>query len=638
MASLPKTIKPMLATLVDEVPKEGKWSLEIKWDGYRALAFCQKNEVNLISRNNKSFNDKFYPIVSALKKLKCQAVFDGEVVVIKEDGSSSFEGLQNWRSEADGELVYYVFDILWLEGKSLMELPLQKRKEILKKVIPKKGIIKLSESFAVNPKVFLKSAQEAGLEGIIAKRGDSRYEPGVRSLSWLKVKAKRRHEVVIGGFTQNEESPKLFSALLVGVYEKGKLQYTGKIGTGFTQNLQKQMMAKFKPLITKKCPFSIEPDVNVPSRFRPNPPHAKVTWLKAKLICEVSYTEMTSDGVMRHSSFEGLREDKKALEVHFEKPVTVSKVKKGERKTLLNPHEETQVKAIDDKSIKFNNLSKIYWPDDGISKRDLINYYYEVAPYILPYLKNRPQSLNRFPNGIYGKSFYQKDVTKQAPDWMQQFPYHTSDGKDKNYLVLQSEADLLWMANLGAIEMHPWNSTVKNEEYPTWCAIDIDPTEKNTFQQVIETAQATFKVLDAIKAPFCCKTSGADGMHIYIPLNEKYTYEECQLLARKIATTVQQMLPKLTSIDRYTVERRDKIYVDFLQNRPKATLAAAYSVRPKPKATVSMPLHRDEVKKGLKPQNFTLKNALQRIKVEGDLFAPVLGKGIDLKKALKAFQ
>lgn len=647
-APFPKTVAPMLALLVDKVPEFDEWIYEIKWDGYRALAFCDKKEVQLISRNNKSFNDKFYPIVDALRKLNLQAVLDGEVVVLKDTGITSFGDLQNWRSEADGELAYYVFDILWLNGYSLMHLPLSKRKEILNLLISKEGSIKKSPSFDVTSHEFLEAAKKMGLEGMIAKKADSLYLPGNRGSDWLKIKVQKRHEVVIGGYTKNEDSPKPFSSLLVGVYENGILQYTGKIGTGFSHKLQQELIKKFKPLIIKKCPFTNVPDVNKPSRFRPNPPHAEAVWLSPKFVCEVSYTEITSDGVMRHPSFEGMREDKDAKDVHEEiaqqlpkakakkLAIKIEPIKKGDRKSLLNPSEETQVKAIHGHELKFNHLSKVFWPNKGYTKRDLLNYYYQVAPYILPYLKNRPQSLNRFPNGIAGLSFYQKDVTASAPEWIKQFPYRTSQGEDKNYLIVQSEADLLWMANLGAIEMNPWNSTVENPDYPTWCIIDIDPTEKNPFEQVIETAQATKQVLDSLKVEGYCKTSGSTGLHIYIPMGGKYTYDQCQLFGRMIATKVHQALPSFTSIERLTTNRKGKVYVDFLQNRPKATLAAPYSVRPKPGAPVSMPLHWDEVKKGLQQRQFTIKNALQRIKSEGDLFKPVIGKGINLDKAIKA--
>lgn len=649
MKRFSKAIQPMLATLVDTIPKGRGWLYEVKWDGYRALAYCQKKRVNLISRNDKSFNRKFYPLVADLEKLNLNAVLDGEIVVLKESGVPSFEGLQNWRSEADGELIFYVFDVLWLNGNSLLHLPLIKRKAALKKILPSEGAIRESESFHENPKRLLEILESYGLEGVIAKRVDSIYTPGLRGLDWLKIKVKKRHEVVIGGYTYNEKSPKLFSALLVGVFEKGKFFYMGKIGTGFNRQMQQDLMAMFKPLTIRQCPFALEPDVNLPSRFRPNPPIATVTWLSPKIVCEVSYAEITRDGLMRHASFEGIREDKKARQVHVEvtlpaktlsrkSAIKISPPLKGERKTLLNPTDETQTKNVKGHTLKFNHLSKVFWPKEGWTKRDLLNYYYQAAPFITPYLKNRPQSLNRFPNGIEGKSFYQKDVTGLAPEWIQKFPYRTSDGKDKNFLVVQDEADVLWMANLGAIEMNPWNSTIEKPEYPTWCIIDIDPTEKNSFEQVVETAKVTKKVLDALKIEGYCKTSGSTGLHIYIPLGANYPYEECQFFGRKLATQVHHILPSFTSVDRFTVDRKGKIYVDFLQNRPKATLAAPYSVRPKPGALVSMPLHWEEVKKGLKPTQFTLENAIARIRSEGDLFQPVLGKGINLKRALKALE
>ncbi len=647
-APFPKEISPMLATLVDSIPEDKNWIYEIKWDGYRCVALCNGEKVDLISRNKKSFNEKYYPLHQALKKLKLNAVFDGEIVVLTEEGLASFEGLQNWRSEADGFLIYYIFDILWLNGYDLRNLPLKQRKTILKTALPTNEMIRESESFIATPQEFLKVAKKMGLEGMIAKREDSTYKEGERGYDWLKVKASKRHEVVIGGYTKNEGSPKPFSSLLVGVFQKGKLEYTGKIGTGFDIKTQKLLMDKFNNLRIKKCPFTYVPDVNKPSRFRQNPPKAEAIWVHPKIVCEVSYTEITGDGVMRHPSFEGIREDKSAKDVHPEVVESISKktkdlklsinpVTKGDRKTLLNPTEETQVKNVKGHELKFTNLSKVFWPGEGYTKRDLLNYYYQVAPYILPYLKNRPQSLNRFPNGIMGESFYQKDVTRSAPIWMKQFPYHTSLGEDKNYLIVQDEADLLWMANMGAIEMNPWNSTVEKPDYPDWCIIDIDPTESNSFDQVIEAALTTKKVLDHLKIEGYCKTSGADGMHIYIPMGAKYTYEQCQLFGRMIANQVHNMLPKFTSVERYTEKREGKIYVDFLQNRPKATLAAPYSVRPKPGATVSMPLHWSEVKKGLKPTKFTLVNAMERIKKEGDLFKPVLGKGINLEKVLKNF-
>lgn len=650
-APFPKNIQPMLGTLVSEPFDAPGWLYEIKWDGYRTLALCNKGKVELLSRNNKSFNEKFYPIYQAVVDWDINAVIDGEICVVNDKGIARFGSLQNWRSEADGDLVYYVFDILWLDGHDLTELPLIKRKELLRPLVPASGIIRYSESFESSATEFLSVAGEMGMEGIMAKKADSIYLPGERTRDWLKLKANKRHEVVIGGFTQNDDSPKLFSALLVGVYDGKRLNYTGKIGTGFNDKMQREMMKQFKPLITKKCPFTELPDVNKPSRFRPNPPHATVTWLKPKLVGEVSYAEITDDGVMRHPSFEGMREDKKASSVVAETAVEVKEVTKRakknpaikllqkggspERRSLLNPSEATQVRKINGHELSFTNLNKIFWPKEKYTKRDMLNYYYQMAPYILPYLVNRPQSLNRYPNGINGKSFYQKDVTGKAPEWVKQFPYHTSVGEDKNFMVPTDEASLLWMANLGAIEMNPWNSTIQKPEHPDWCCLDLDPDKGNTFEQVIQTAQMVKKVLDELGVTGYPKTSGSTGIHIYIPLGAKYTYDECQLFGKLIATRVHEQLPRFTSIERLTRNRKGKLYVDYLQNRPKATLAAAYSLRPKPGATVSMPLDWSEVKKGLQLTHFTISNAVDRVTREGDLFKPVLGKGVNIAKVLK---
>jgi bifunctional non-homologous end joining protein LigD len=649
-AALPQKLAPMLATLVDKPFADAGWIYEIKWDGYRAVSFCKKNAVEIKSRNDKSFDEKFYPVHQALKELNLQAVLDGEIVVLNANGQADFSALQNWRSEADGELFYYVFDLLWLNGKDLMQLPLLDRRALLKEIIPENDLIRVSEYFEISGIEFFDAVKKMGLEGMIAKRGNSIYIPGNRSKDWLKIKANKRQEMVIGGYTRNEDTSKLFSALLVGHYVGKQFIYTGKIGTGFNDKTQQEMMKKFKPLITKKAPFQQMPDINKPSRFRPDPPHATATWLKPVLVCEVSFTEMTSDGIMRHPSFEGMRIDKSADEVvkeqaqKAEKIVAPEKIRsairtqkgEAERKTLLNPADETQVRIMKGHELKFTNLSKEFWPGEGITKRDLLNYYYQAAPFIVPYLKDRPQSLNRFPNGIKGESFYQKDVTGKAPDWIETYKYHSeADHRDKHFMVVTDEASLLYMANLGCIEMNPWSSRTAKPDHPDWCIIDLDPAE-NTFNQVIEAAQVTKQVLDSMKVPCYAKTSGSTGIHIYIPLGAKYTYEQSKEFARIVAKLVHLEIPKYTSIERVVKNRSGKMYIDFLQNRAQATISAPYSVRPKPGATVSMPLHWDEIKKGLKMSDFTIRNAVARFRSEGDIFKPVLGKGINLSAVVKS--
>jgi len=653
-SKIPIGIKPMLATLINEPFDDENWLYEVKWDGYRALAFTQKGDVQLLSRNNKQFNEKFYPIYDILKTWTIDVVLDGEILVINDKGVSNFGKLQNWRSEADGDLVFYVFDILWYKGKDLRELPLSERQAILSSVLPANDDqIRQSKVFKASGTGFFKAAQKMGLEGIMAKKANSLYLSDSRSKEWLKIKIQKRQEVVITGFTKNQDTSKVFSSLLLGVYENGNLQYAGKVGTGFSDQLQKSIMQKLKPLIIEESPFKELPDVNKPSRFRPNPPKSKATWLKPELVCEVSYSEITADGVFRHPSFQGMREDKQAAEVvreiaadteeviaeidgssTNEQDTAIKPAKHTGRKTLLNPADETQVRKICGHDLKFTHLSKLYWPDDKVSKRDMFNYYYQVAEYILPYLKDRPLSLNRFPGGINSKGFYQKDVRGKAPGWAKTMDHTTDTGEDKKYLLGGDEATLLWMASLGCIEMNPWFSRAQSPDHPDYCVIDLDP-DKNTFDQVIEAALAVKSILDEIKVPSFCKTSGSTGMHIYVPLGALYTYEQSQMFAKIIVNHVQEQLPEFTSLERIVSARKGKMYLDFLQNRPGATIACPYSLRPKPGATVSMPLHWDEVKPGLKMKDFTIFNTIDRLKETGDLFKGVLGKGINLEKVLK---
>jgi bifunctional non-homologous end joining protein LigD len=646
-------VKPMLATLVDKPFDNEGWLYEVKWDGYRAISYLNGGKVEIRSRNNKDFNRKFYPLYDALSAWPVNAVVDGEIIVINEKGEPDFNALQEWRSEADGQLIYYLFDLLWLEGYDLTGNPLQERRNLLQEIIPKEGMIRLSENFMVTGTEFFSLAEKMNLEGIIAKRAMGIYTPDVRSKDWLKIKTIKQQEVVIAGYTQNENTTKKFSALLTGIYKKNELIFTGPVGTGFDTKMQTQILEKLKPLETAKCPFAEVPEYNKPSRFRPNPPKAKVTWVKPLVVAEVTYRAVTDDGSMRHPSFKGLREDKNAKEVIREEPIAstpfvgndsshtvknkiITPPKKGERKTLLNPGDETQVRNINGHDLKFTNLSKIFWPEDNVTKRDLLNYYYQITPYMLPYMKDRPQTLNRFPNGIHGKSFYQKDVTDKVPDWITTYKYFSEgDQRQKHFMVCADESSLMYIASLGCIEMNPWSSRTQHPDHPDWCIIDLDPDKKNTFDQVIEAAQVSKEILDALELPSCCKTSGSTGLHIYIPLGAKYSYEDSKEFARALVKIVHAQIPSFTSIERKVSDRGGKMYLDFLQNRPQATIAAPYSLRPKPGATVSMPLHWDEVKRGLKMKDFTIHNALSRLTETGDLFKDVLGKGIDIEKALK---
>jgi len=666
--SMPIGLKPMKATLVDAPFDEPGWLYEIKWDGYRALSYLNSSGTKIYSRNNLEFK-QFNLIAESLDRLRLNAILDGEIVALKDDGTADFGALQNWKNTQRSSLKYYVFDILWLEGFSLLTLTLAERRKLLELVIPKDHPnLKLSEAYSTSGIDFFEAAKKMKLEGIIAKRAESFYSSDSRSREWLKIKAKRRQEVVIGGYTRNEGTEKYFSALAIGVYDsKGMLHYIGKVGTGFNQNSQKELMAEFDKISTTKCPFDVEPDVDEPSQFRPQRLGAKPTWLKPTLVCEIEFAELTTDGKVRQASFKGLREDKKpeevvlelekdtaaivneiALEHHLEdnpkqaQSSTAPKPKKGKTlkltsKLLLEGTSETQEKKVDGHLLKFTNLSKLYWPEDKVTKRDMFNYYDKVAPLMLPYLLDRPMSLNRFPGGIHGESFYQKNVRETAPSWAHTMPHANEKGEEKSYLLGSDRATLLWMASLGCIEINPWFSRASSPDNPDYCVIDLDP-DKNTFEQVIQAAQVTKAILDAIGVPSFPKTSGSTGMHIYVPLGAKYTYEQSQLFANIIVRQVNRQLPKFTTLERTISKRGGKMYLDFLQNRPGATIAGVYSLRPKPGATVSMPLLWEEVKSGLKMRDFTIFNAIDRLKETGDLFSGVIGKGIDMAHVLSDAQ
>ncbi|MFL5774113.1 MAG: DNA ligase D, partial [Flavisolibacter sp.] len=625
---MPTDLKPMLATLVDEPFSDDNWQFELKLDGYRALAYLKSGKADIRSRNNNSFNKKFSDVQLALSEWNINAVIDGEIVVLNEEGVPDFNSIQLWEKRQQGQLVFYAFDLLWLEGADITQEPLHLRRDILRQLMPESGIIRFSDHIDDIGKEFFEVAKRNNLEGIIAKKKDSPYFSDSRTKTWLKIKTEQRHEAVICGYTRKQDTDRLFSSLILGIYEKGNLQFIGQVGTGYTATLQQELMQKFKPHITKTCPFSKTPPIT-----------DKSVWLKPFLVCEVRYAELTVDGVMRHASFQGLREDKAAFELNNEaKQDTeeiLEEISEEETGSLIKKKNSEQVVKIDGHELKLTNLNKIYWPKEKITKGALLEYYYKVADYIMPYMKDRPQSLNRFPNGINGKSFYHKNMGGKVDKWLNTFKrFSDSTEEDKDFLICSNTASLIYMANLGCIEMNPWHSRAQSPLYPDWCVIDLDPGEIS-FEKVIETAQVVNKILDSLQIPSYPKTSGSTGIHIYIPLGAKYNYEQSKQLAELIANLVHEELPAFTSLVRNPQKRTDKIYVDYLQNRPIQTICSPYSVRPKPMATVSTPLHWDEVKKGLKISDFTLKNIFERLRSEGDLFTGVMGKGIDLNKVLK---
>lgn len=619
-------IKPMLAQTEEKAFTDKDWVFEIKWDGYRAIADLRKEELLLYSRNGLSYAEKFEKIVDALADQKYPMILDGEIVAYNSTGKPDFQALQKIGENPNLAMTYQVFDLLWLNGHSTENLSLLERKELLKEALVENDIVKYCEHIPEKGVDFFNQIKEMQLEGMIAKKNDSIYSEGSRSADWLKIKFQNSEDVLICGFTEPKGSRKYFGAIILGNYVEGKLHYCGHVGTGFSDKTLKDLFQLFKPLITKNCPFEGIPKTNTPA-----------TWLKPELICEIKYTEKTKDDVFRHPVYMGLRSDKNADDLLDQKNRQNSTEKEIDR-------EAKNVKVIvkskskkASKIVKLTNQNKIYFPESGTTKGDIIEYYQSISKFILPHLQNRPQSLNRFPNGINGLNFYHKDAGESAPDWIEKTTvFSESNQKEIQYLICNTAEDLAYLNNLGCIDFNPWNSTVNHLERPDWLALDLDPSELNTFDNVIETALCVKEILDQAKIKGYCKTSGSTGIHIFIPMGALYEVEQVKNFALILMQKVNKALPEITTLERSLSKRsKKKIYLDYLQNRTGQTLASVYSIRPKPAAPVSMPIHWDELKAGLKPTDFNIHNALERIKKNGDLFKPVLGKGIDMLKGLE---
>lgn len=648
LAELPE---PMKATLAAEPFDHPDWLFEMKWDGFRAIAARIGKITDIYSRNFKSFSDRYPVISSAFKSLfEKDIVLDGEICCIDREGKSSFQLLQQYQSTGEGTLVYYVFDILYYDGYQLFNLPLIERKKFLKEILPANEIIRYSDHVEDAGVKLFEFASSMKQEGIIAKKRDSHYDPGKRSKSWLKIKAVMQQEAVICGYTKPRGGRKHFGSLILGLYEGRKLRYIGHTGTGFNDVLLKSLKQKMDELETKTSPFDTAPKTNEP-----------VTWISPKLIAEIKFQEWTDDGIMRQPVFLGLRDDKNVKEVIQEVPeeTKVKRTKKAAaktkaakktagRKTSKKKKEASSVNSLlsldDGKdqlietlhgNLKLTNLDKIFWKKEKYRKFDVLRYYQEIAPLILPFLKDRPESLKRHPNGIDGSFFFQKDTKGKIPTWIPTFDDHSeSNNKTVRYMICNDEATLLYMANLGCIEINPWHSRIQSPDHPDYIIIDLDPLDIS-FEKVIEAANVIHEILEDAGIPSYPKTSGSRGMHIFIPMGAEYDYEQGKNFAELIATLAHNEMKSFTSIERSPSKRKGKLYLDYLQNNPGQTIAAPYCIRPKPGAPVSTPLHWEEVRKGLKADSFTIKNIFNRLKETGEIFSPVLGKGIDIVKSLK---
>ncbi len=622
----------MLAKESTEVFDSKDWLYEIKWDGYRAVAEVSSIEIKLYSRNGNDFSQNYPVIADELKKIKHEAILDGEIVVLNEKGFPDFQKMQHYEDNTDFPLCYYVFDLLMLDGNDIKHLPLTDRKELLKSVLPKNEVIRFSDHVLEGGTDFFNAAVQKNLEGIMAKKADSEYYTGSRSNEWLKIKNHKTADVIICGYTAPTGSRKYFGSLVLGIMKDKKLVHAGHAGTGYDEEKLKTVFNLLQPLVQSKSPFTEKVITN-----------NKVTWVKPKIICEVKFTEWTKDEKLRHPVFIRIRDDKNVKQTNMEAQKPVGK-KTPKKKTASAPLKKTSSKSEESFLIKagkniveITHPDKIYFPNDKVTKKMVAEYYQSIASYILPFLKDRPESLKRDPGGIKAGGFFHKDAGENAPDFIKSFAVHSeSSNKQIDYIICNDKITLAYLNNLGCIELNPWHSTLQNADKPDYMIIDIDPSEKNNFDQVIDTANAFKKILDKAGAKSFCKTSGSTGLHIYVPMKKKYDYEEVKNFAHLLCITVNEILPGFTTLERNLKKRGNKkIYLDYLQNRSGQTIACVYSLRPKDGATVSMPLHWKEVKKGLSPKQFTIFNAKEIIEKRVDIFKGILGPATNIELCLK---
>ena len=614
---LSRYIRPMLAATGEEPFDDEEWIFEIKWDGYRAIADLTDG-LEFYSRNGLSFLGRYPVIEAGLKEQPHEMIVDGEIVAYDAEDKPDFQTLQHFADSPQTPIIYHVFDLLFLNGHSTEGLPLHQRKELLKEALIETPHVKFCDHVENRGKEFYKAIRKADLEGMMAKKKSSLYSEGIRTTEWMKIKNHKTDEAVIAGYTEPRGSRKYFGALILGKYEEGKLYYAGHTGTGFSKRSLKEIHTLLQPLVTGKMPFIAKPATNAPP-----------TWIKPEAVCTVKYSRITEEGLFRQPVFIGIREDLNALDLYHESLGATAPPQEKVSESVTPTGTEDQV--------KYTHPDKLYWKKEKITKGELIDYYLSVSEYILPHLKDRAQSLHRFPKGIDGLSFYHKDAGKNAPSWVETVRiFSESNNKELEYIVCNNQETLGYLINLGCIELNPWNNRIGNPGNPDYLIIDLDPSKKNTFNQVIEAAKVTKEILEICHVPAYCKTSGSTGIHIFIPMGAQYTYEQVRDFSHIIVRLVQERLPGTTTLERSLSKRGPKIYLDYMQNREGQTVASVYSVRPKPGAPVSMPVEWKELTKDLSIGDFSIHNALSRLEKKGDIFMPVLEKGIDLEKAVSS--
>jgi bifunctional non-homologous end joining protein LigD len=679
-----KSLEPMYASVGSEVPGEG-WTFEPKYDGIRVLAYATPTDVKLITRNGKDKAPQFPEIVAALKKLASQSrrslVLDGEIVALLDGEPARFQELQSRMHVKESHMIerlssstpaaLVLFDILMDGDEVLIREPWSERRARLVKRVGKRVSkqLRITESVQGDGKKMLEEARRQGWEGIIAKRVDSRYEPGTRSRNWLKLKIEFRQEFVVGGYTEPRNSRENIGALLLGYFDHGRLIYVGHTGGGFTRKGLEEMFRRLKPLERKTPPFEETPKTN-----------EKAHWVKPEVVVEVKFSEWTADRRLRQPIFLGVRDDKDPKEVGLE-PVSVQKrparagkiaksrarfsiaarakmVKKTpprktsrrnpsaggtrgriDRASLLGQLTAIEEKGgdgsldfADGKALKVSNLDKIFFPKEKYTKGDVMRYYTRIADFILPVMQDRPLVLKRFPNGIDGESFYQQKPSETTPPEVRVEVVETDNGEKQPRIIGGDLLTLLYTIQLGAISVDPWHSRVQSLQYADYSVIDLDPGPRANFARVIQVGRWVKEVIDALGLNAAIKTSGSTGLHIYLPLPPRTPNEAATLVAQLIATKVADAHPKEATIERFVKARGGAtVYVDYLQNIQGKTVASAYSVRAKPGATVSTPVKWNELTDDLDPRAFHLGNAAERFEKNGDVWGEAMRKKNSLR-------
>lgn len=609
-------VKPMLAKLTDGAFNRPGWFFEVKWDGYRAIGEVDGQQVSLYSRNGISFANKYTPIIKALSSIKHSCVLDGEIIALK-DGQPDFYSLQRYQ-DTKAPLQYVLFDLLYLDGHDVRNEPLYERKRLLRNIIPPHERLLISEHVKKEGAKFFKTVVTNGLEGMVAKDSFSTYREGARSDAWLKIKSFHEQEAVIVGFTQPRGSRKLLGALVLAAYDDGNLTYIGHSGGGFSGTELEELHQKLFKIKRKTSPLKEQVPINSP-----------ITWVRPQYVCQIKFSEWTKDGRMRHPIYNGLRVDKAPGEVTKEMPVTATTAR-----TTIKQSEDKKINT----QVAFSNLDKVFWPALGYTKGDVIHYYDRISEVLLPYLKDRPQNLNRHPNGIEGKNFFQKNMDMELPEYVEtQNIWSESNQRFNHYILCNNKETLLYLANLGCIELNPWNSRIGSLNTPDYMILDLDPNGR-PFADLIQVAKEVRTVLDMACEEHYPKTSGKSGLHVVIPLNARYDYDTIKNFAELLMQLVHARVPDITSLERSPKQREGKIYLDYLQNRFGQTLACAYSLRPYPGATVSTPLEWSEVRKGLDPSKFTIETIFKRLEKKGDLWKGTKGKGTDLAEAIRCLE